>query len=58
MTWAQDAREVCSGLPGIVCEGSDAHGLTFKVKHCNGDFAWWEAEELRPAPTPPIPADV
>lgn len=49
MLWALDARDACSGTSGVVREEDDCDGLTFRVEHANGEFAWWAADELRPA---------
>jgi hypothetical protein len=48
MLWALDARASCSGTSGVVREEDDCDGLSFRVEHANGDFAWWAADELRP----------
>ena len=39
-----------SGIPGVVIDRSDSHGLCFYVEHSNGGRTWWDVEELAPAP--------
>lgn len=44
-----EARRYCKSDDeiGIIAEFSDSHGLCYKVLHLDGNFAWYEPNELK-----------